>query len=58
MLYQIEKIRALLRERKGITAIEYGLITAATIVVGMVSFGLIGASLATAFGAFKNALAQ
>jgi pilus assembly protein Flp/PilA len=49
-------LRAVLSDRKGVTALEYGVIAAATVVVGMVAFTGIGTELATIFGAVKTAL--
>lgn len=43
-------------DRKGVTALEYGVIAAATIVVGLAAFGEIGTNLATLFGNVKTAL--
>ncbi len=54
----LPNVHAAFRHHKGIAALEYGIVAAATIVAGMVSFGLIGTSLATVFGEFKAALAQ
>ncbi|HET6607547.1 MAG TPA: Flp family type IVb pilin [Rhodopila sp.] len=49
-------VRALLADRKGVTALEYGVIAAATVVVGMVAFGGIGTDLAKIFGNVKTAV--
>lgn len=58
MLRNILKIWATLRGRNGTSALEYGLIAAVAMVVGMASFKLIGTSLVTVFNQFKTALAQ
>lgn len=42
-------VRAALSDRKGVTALEYGVIAAATIVVGLAAFGTIGTALAKIF---------
>ena len=49
--------KSTLNDRKGVTALEYGVIAAATIVVGLAAFGTIGTTLATIFGNVKTALA-
>jgi Flp pilus assembly pilin Flp len=41
--------KSALTSRKGVTALEYGVIAAATIVVGMATFGAIGTDLAAIF---------
>ncbi|MGD0108020.1 MAG: hypothetical protein ABSC06_28905 [Rhodopila sp.] len=39
-------LQSALTERKGVTALEYGVIAAATIVVGLATFGIVGTDLA------------
>jgi Flp pilus assembly pilin Flp len=48
--------RAALSDRKGVTALEYGVIAAATIVTGLAVFSTIGGSLNTIFTGVSNAL--
>lgn len=52
----VNYIRLALADRKGVTALEYGVIAAATIVVGLAAFGTIGTSLSTIFGNVKTSL--
>jgi Flp pilus assembly pilin Flp len=42
-------LKSALTSRKGVTALEYGVIAAATIVVGLATFGAIGTDLASIF---------
>lgn len=58
MFTLLNSIDSALHCRKGVTALEYAIIAAATIATGMVSFGLIGTSLSGVFNQFKTALAQ
>jgi len=48
-------LQAALTEHKGVTALEYGVIAAATIVVGLAAFGTVGTDLALIV---KNITAQ
>ena len=47
---------AALADRKGVTALEYGVIAGATVVVGMAAFSGIGKDLSTIFTGVKGAL--
>lgn len=49
--------RAVLSDRKGVTALEYGVIAAATVVVGMVAFSDIGKDLSGIFTNVQTTLA-
>lgn len=40
---------SLLRDRRGVTALEYGLIAAAVVAVGLVGFGTLESSLSSEF---------
>lgn len=47
---------AALSDSKGVTALEYGVIAAVTIVVGLAAFATIGTDLATKFAAVDGML--
>jgi pilus assembly protein Flp/PilA len=51
------KLWSLKNDLKGVTAMEYGLLAATTVVVGLASIGVIGTSLATVFAKINTALA-
>lgn len=48
--------RAALSDRKGVTALEYGVIAAATVTVGLATFSGLGGSLSTIFTNVGNLL--
>jgi pilus assembly protein Flp/PilA len=48
---------SLKNDLKGVTAMEYGLLAATTIVVGLASIGAIGGNLATVFATINSGLA-
>jgi len=50
------RFAALSRDEKGVTALEYGVIAAVTIVVGLAAFGTIGGLLDGTFGSIAGAL--
>lgn len=47
---------SLLRDRRGVTALEYGLIAAAVVAVGLVGFGTLEGSLSNEFVKVSNTL--
>jgi len=47
--YTLATLASASADRKGVTALEYGVIAAATIVVGLAGFGAIGTDVATVF---------
>ena len=52
------RLAALRSDEKGVTALEYGVIAAITIVVGLAAFGAIGGLLGDTFGSIRNSLQQ
>lgn len=52
----IAMVGATMSDRKAVTALEYGVIAAATIVVGLAAFGAIGTDLSTVFTNVKTSL--
>jgi len=60
MIDTIKNLKVLLasslNDRRGVTALEYGVIAATTIVVGLATFNLIGPNLAAKFTAVNTAL--
>lgn len=52
----IADIRALLADRKGVTAMEYGLIAALVAVVIITAVGLVGTNLTGIFNRIANSL--
>lgn len=49
-------LSALRRDHRGVTALEYGLIAAAVVAIGLAGFSLIGGALATMFGDVNGAM--
>lgn len=47
---------SMLRDRRGVTALEYGLIAAAVVAVGLVGFGTLESSLSNEFNTVASAL--
>jgi pilus assembly protein Flp/PilA len=43
------RLASLRNDEKGVTALEYGVIAAVTIVVGLAAFNVVGTNLATVF---------
>lgn len=54
--YVTSRLATLRTDEKGVTALEYGVIAAVTIVVGLATFNLIGPQLATTFDTVYTAL--
>ena len=52
----ISKLRRLLKDKSGATAIEYGLIAALVSVAAVVALGQVGTSLSTMFGTVSTTL--
>lgn len=50
------RLSALRSDEKGVTALEYGVIAAVTIVVGLAAFGTIGDLLDGTFGSISSSL--
>ena len=50
------RFTGLASDRKGVTALEYGLIAAAVVAVGLASFSIIGTELATKMNTVQTAL--
>ena len=51
-------IRSFVKDEKGATAVEYGIMVALIAVVIIVTVALLGSSLNTIFGSVQNCLAQ
>jgi pilus assembly protein Flp/PilA len=51
------KMLALKGDRKGVTAMEYGLLAGTTVVVGLAAIAGLGTSIATIFGKIGTSLA-
>jgi pilus assembly protein Flp/PilA len=54
--YSYCKMLALKNDRKGVTAMEYGLLAGTTVVVGLAAIAGIGTSIATIFGKVGTSL--
>jgi pilus assembly protein Flp/PilA len=55
--YAYCKMLTLKQDRKGVTAMEYGLLAGTTVVVGLAAIAGIGTSIATIFGNIHTSLA-
>jgi pilus assembly protein Flp/PilA len=54
--YVAARLSALRSDEKGVTALEYGVIAAVTIVVGLAAFSTIGGLLDSTFGSISSSL--
>lgn len=54
--YVSARLSALRSDEKGVSALEYGVIAAVTIVVGLAAFSTIGTQLASTFGSISGSL--